>query len=326
MGSSTPARSRTSSRTSSKASSSATSSPGSEDGPSQPGLPLGPPSESYGQALARVSRSVLRGSERAPPTSGTYGPTFYASSVPDGPLRSWESRLRERLATVGSTESALIWREKRTPAGQSISRLSPSTPLTDAVASTGSRIESSPWPTPTVADSRGSRNATSGRKPGSKHHAGTTLIDAIYQTEGVEPPKRTPPLSTWPTPTSLSSQSETANPPGNCRSMNKMLDLMVGEDRRGPVAAPWVTPAARDWKDTAGMALQAQDGRSRTDQLPRQMSANSGPEPNGSSVTTEKRGGPNPAFPCWLMGYGAAWLYLAPTDSASPRSRKKPAG
>jgi hypothetical protein len=35
-------------------------------------------------------------------------------------------------------------------------------------------------PTPTVADSRNSRNATAGRTPGSAHHAGTTLSDAFW--------------------------------------------------------------------------------------------------------------------------------------------------
>ena len=36
-------------------------------------------------------------------------------------------------------------------------------------------------PTPTVADSRGTRNATSGRTdPDSKHHAGTTLNDLVF--------------------------------------------------------------------------------------------------------------------------------------------------
>ena len=32
----------------------------------------------------------------------------------------------------------------------------------------------------------------------------------------------------------------------------------------------WVTPSARDWKDTPGMATTRPDGRSRLDQLPRQ--------------------------------------------------------
>jgi hypothetical protein len=67
----------------------------------------------------------------------------------------------------------------------------------------------------------------------------------------------------------------------------------------------WVTPSARDWKDTPGMAIE-QDGRSRLDQLPRQM-AHFGETPTGSSAPTEKRGAhrgsPNAIFAAWLMGW-----------------------
>jgi len=35
-------------------------------------------------------------------------------------------------------------------------------------------------PTPTAMDSHGSRNATSGRKPDSRHHSGTTLTDVFW--------------------------------------------------------------------------------------------------------------------------------------------------
>lgn len=104
--------------------------------------------------------------------------------------------------------------------------------------------------------------------------------------------------------------------------------------------ASWVTPSARDWKDSAGMSTSAEDGRTRLDQLPRQMTAAwptpdaslggpdpltrktglstqtymagagmapSGPAPNGSSATTAKRGAPSPAFACWLMGWPDAF-------------------
>lgn len=37
--------------------------------------------------------------------------------------------------------------------------------------------------------------------------------------------------------------------------------------------ALWVTASARDWKDSAGMATTRPDGRSRIDQLPRQVAA-----------------------------------------------------
>jgi hypothetical protein len=35
------------------------------------------------------------------------------------------------------------------------------------------------WPTPTASDAKNTANATAVRKPGSKHHAGTTLVDAV---------------------------------------------------------------------------------------------------------------------------------------------------
>lgn len=73
---------------------------------------------------------------------GTYGRTYFDLPKPGGPLSSWENRLAERLAMVGSTESALIWTEKATPAGRLISRLAPSTPLNNGSDSTGSH-----WPT-----------------------------------------------------------------------------------------------------------------------------------------------------------------------------------
>lgn len=52
-------------------------------------------------------------------------------------------------------------------------RRSPSVPL---AAATGLSL----LPSPTEKDSAGSRNATSSRKPGSRHHAGVTLTDWIW--------------------------------------------------------------------------------------------------------------------------------------------------
>lgn len=232
---------------------------------------------------------------------GICGRTYFDCPEPSGPLSSWESKLRKRLATVGSTECALVWKEKTTPAGRSIFRLSRSTVLTNGTGSTGS-----PWTTPCASEtgSRAQKYAQGG--------------------------------------TSLNTQ-------------------MVNVKQQ---ASPRVTPAARDWKDSAGMATDRPDGRSRIDQLPRQMSAATWPtptlhgnfsasggqkgcsptagdgictvmvatavggqEPTGSPATTTKSAGsPTPAHPCWLMGYGAEFLYLAPQNSARPRTRKKCAG
>jgi len=90
---------------------------------------------------APASRSQSREKVTEPPMIGTYGPTYFASSVPGGPLSLWESRLRQRLGTVGSTESLLTWRMKATPAGRQLSRLVPSMRPTVEIAC-------GLWPTP----------------------------------------------------------------------------------------------------------------------------------------------------------------------------------
>ena len=125
----------------------AISSPEAGCGASPPALPDGPTTARSGQARARASRSASQEKAQAPVTHGTCGPTSFASSVPAGPLSSWESRLRERLAMVGSTEFPLIWKEKATPAGRSISRLAPSMRRTSDSGSIG-------WPTPTSRDGK----------------------------------------------------------------------------------------------------------------------------------------------------------------------------
>lgn len=57
--------------------------------------------------------------------------------------------------------------------------------------------------------------------------------------------------------------------------------------------ASWVTPSARDWKDTPGMAIEREDGRSRLDQLPRQANLAGWPTPtagNGKGGQTYRNG------------------------------------
>ena len=125
----------------------AISSPAGASGPSQLDLLDGLTTDHSGPAPVRASRSRLPAKGSEPMIQGICGRTFIASSVPDGPLSSWESRLRERLATVGSTESALIWKAKDTPAGRLISRLAVSTRHTNATGSTGSQ-----WSTPRASD------------------------------------------------------------------------------------------------------------------------------------------------------------------------------
>jgi hypothetical protein len=312
----------------------ATSSPGSEDGPSQHAWPDGTTLDLFGAPPAPVSHSRKLANGAEPMIQGICGRTYIGSSTPPGPLSSWENRLRERLASIGSTESALIWRPQATPAGLLTSRLSPSTLHTNGTGSIGS-----PWPTPNSRETGGGSyadpaNAAARRDAGHQVNLQDVMVASASR-------------ALWPT--------VTAGDGGlTSRSGDRKGELLIGGMMR---AASWITPSARDWKDTHRMEAEREDGRERVDQLPRQMienpnratwttptatdakqvpyrmangrkcltldgqvresaTAHGGPEPSGSPVTTTRSGGsPTPAHPCWLMGFEAAFLFTVPLQS-----------
>jgi hypothetical protein len=360
-----------------------TCSPGSGDGPAQLDLLAGLTPAPSGPHPAPVSRSRSRAKAPVETIHGICGPTSFASPVPAGPLHSWESRLRERLAMIGSTESPLIWKLAVTPAGRSMSRLARWTPPISEAGSIGS-----PWRTPNAQEP----GVTLDRLVNADGTPWTPGQRAYDKDTGrlcqVGLPQEMEASDTWPTPTSLSGGSATSNPPGNSRAMNKMLEYAFGPDRgmgdrsatglslqtMQALQAPWSTPRASDGEKGApnqsfgagGQPLPAQlyaaspwttplatdprqgyqrrpdDKLGSQKSLPTQIidmlglgenvrpSATTAPEPsgpitNGSPATTAKRGGPSPAFPCWLMGYGEAWLWCVPTPSEIKALKKKPA-
>jgi hypothetical protein len=83
------------------------------------------------------------------------------------------------------------------------------------------------------------------------------------------------------------------------------------------VAALWPTPQSKEQKESAEkkVARGAHAGLNLRD-----AAEGSGLTQNGSSVPTAKRGGLNPAFVCWLMGYPPEWDACGAT--ATPSSRK----
>ena len=134
----------------------ATSSPGLADGGTPSDLPVGQTTSRSGREVALANRfhRLENAGERT--IQGTCGPTSIVSSVPSGPLSSWESKLRDRLAMVGSMEFKLIWKQLATPGGRSIFRLSRSTPRTFDSGFTGSLAI---WPTPRANDDNRSPEA-----------------------------------------------------------------------------------------------------------------------------------------------------------------------
>ena len=128
----------------------ATSLQGELFGNSHSDKPDGQTTGQCGQDHALVSLLVQPENSKEPMIQGIYGRTYIDSSVKLDQMSALENRLVVRLATLGSTESAMILRQKATPAGRRILRLVPSTRLTNGRDCVGMR-----WQTVTTQDSSG---------------------------------------------------------------------------------------------------------------------------------------------------------------------------
>lgn len=173
----------------------AISSPASADGRLPPGSLDGPTTANCGQVRRRASRSASRAKEKPWLTIGTCGPTFFESSVPEGPLSSWESRLRRRLARAGSTECSLTWKASATPAGRPLSRLVPSTGRTVVIESGSSPMEC--WPTPMASEARLGYQRRRGSTRGSQESLTTVVVNTAAP---LDDPRI---AGLWSTPTSV---------------------------------------------------------------------------------------------------------------------------
>ena len=107
-----------SSRTTLRVIPSATSSQASEDGPTLLDWLAGQTTDRCGPEAAHASPSALQARGQGSQTNGTSGQSSIALFVPDGPLSSWESKLRQRLASAGSMERSVTWKVTATPAGR----------------------------------------------------------------------------------------------------------------------------------------------------------------------------------------------------------------
>ena len=232
----------------------------------------GPTIAPSGQEVAPANpfRRPAKGAE--PMIQGICGRTFIGSSVPDGHLSSWESRLRERLAAVGSTESALIWRETTTPAGLSISRLAPSTVHSNGTASGGSR-----WPAPATPNGGRALNSAG--------------VIAGHRPDGSK--------------------------------------LQIPLESLMRATALWAAVTARDCKNANAKRWVDRGGGKKGEQLVNQIAhlapvtAHGGLTPSGLTASTGRRGGANPEFACWLMGFPAEWVSGAWRAMQSRRSSRR---
>lgn len=331
----------------------AISSPVAVSGPSQLDLLDGLTTAPYGLDRARANRSRRPAKGSEPMIQGICGRTFIASSVPAGPLSSWESRLRARLATVGSTESALIWREKVTPAGQPISRLAVSTRHTNGTGSTGS-----PWSTPRASDGeKGGPSMCFGAGgqplPAQMHQAHWTTVSAEDSAarenryaQGGNPLTMQMNKAMWPVMLASDVQKQSENPETGRRRRGKGqqigLNTFIAME-----AAFHPTPLSLSFKDShqpgtnrtieqmraymptptvidaTGRGYQRDRAGNVYPTVPGILKETepTGPTPTGSNATTAKRGAPNPVFAFWLMGFPDEWISGA---LAAMRSFRKP--
>ena len=295
------------SQTTSPDTGSVTSSQASEGGPSQLDLLAGLTIENCGPEAARASRSARQAKASVTTTNGTCGPTSFACSVPDGPLSGWESRLRQRLAKLGSTECSLTWKASATPAGRPLSRLVPSMRPIAVTVSGSSPTEPALWITASARDWKDSPGMATERPDG------RSRIDQL---------PRQVAAACWPTPTASADKS--IRTPEGART-----EVARGKspDLAAHVMAMWPTPTHRDYMPAhtpeyiASKKSQGHGMSNLSDIEPLGMLPTApGPALAGSSDTTGKPGALAPEFVAWLMGFPPEWLDCAP--ETMPRKAK----
>lgn len=238
------------------------SSPGLEDGRSPSGLPAGPMTDLFGQALAPASLSVPPARARRPMTNATCGLRGYLSSPSAALQSSLESRLKRRLDGAGSTLFSLTWNRKATPAGRPYFQLAASGRRTS-----GSDFGS--WPTPVANDTNRSLEAWQahiqrrGRNPASELDSLQVAVQLASwptpnaQEFGIKDQERLKArrqeckaavmLSGWATPRSTEAGHSTGNPERAHDGKSRLEDQVF--------LPHWATPTSRDWKD-GGSSLE----------------------------------------------------------------------
>lgn len=229
---------------------SVTFSPESVSGPTPCAAPDGRMAAPSGRVHAHANLSARQARAAGLLTSGTYGPLSTISSASAALQSSLENRLQAVTVLHGSTLYKLTWKRRATPAGRSI-------PALRALVRRTSGKDSIGWPTPRARDFH---TEGKGKYSPSLPRIAETLVG-------------------WPTP--RVGKNGGNGRPDRPRGPNGRLEDVA------PLAS-WVTPSARDWKDTPGMVTERPDGRKRLDQLPRQAALAGWKTP---AATDDKRGG-----------------------------------
>ena len=322
---------------------SATSSRESVSGATHCGALAGPTPDLFGQGAALASLSARQAKALGLLTSGTYGRTSTGLSNSAALQSSLASRLQARTASLGSTLYRLTWKDRVTPAGQSIPALRASARRTSDSDCTG-------WPTPnsTVVDAKPRPPITTGRKPTDPqisvadiavHLCGWPTPQASDSTGGGQAKRAMGEtrhgsnlndfamLAGWPTPTAaLANKGVRSFEGGLMEAMRSH-----GPDLAAAVClAGWPTPSCsndRAGKPESALSMTRKDGSKVQQRLqdfaaicgPARLTA-SGEMLTGSTAGMVAGGQLRPEFSRWLMGLPYEWDLCAPISK--PKSRK----
>lgn len=204
------------------------------DGPLQPDSQDGQTIDLFGLEVSPASPTASRAKGSARRTNATFVRTSIASFLPVDLLSTWESKLRQRLERIGSTECTLTWKASATPAGRSLSRLVPSMRRT-------AETDFGLWPTPTAAD----------------HARGFTIRP---HDKGIPLPQRVAlVLELWPTPTAMNDSGGAALCKwGGTASREKLRDAVGSKVLNGALNPEWVSwlmGFPPEWEDCAPTAM-----------------------------------------------------------------------